>query len=160
MTDSVVVKIEGADELQNLMRTVQPRVRKKHLRRSTTQSAALVRDAVRKAAPVDTGKLRKNIRSKSRKGKRFYTKASVFINVADRTQGREISGKFMSTGNKGADKKDAYYWRFLEFGTKHQTAQPFIRPTAENMLRKVTAHIVSATRRGITEEVNKVKVRK
>ena len=34
-------------------------------------------------------------------------------------------------GKVGTSTKDVYYWRFVEFGTKHMTARPFFRPAAE-----------------------------
>ena len=155
---AVTLELEGAKELERVLKRLPLNVQKKHLRRAVRQGAALVRNEARAAAPKRSGKLRKNIRSKGRRGKRFYVAASVFVNVAERTpQKREISGRFMSSGGDAdaEDPKDAFYWRFLEFGTKRMSAQPFIRPAADRMFRRVVDHVVSETDRGVRSEIKR-----
>ena len=45
--------------------------------------------------------------------------------VVDRTYASVLQG------GVGISSKDAYYWRFVEFGTKYMPARPFFRPAAE-----------------------------
>jgi HK97 gp10 family phage protein len=49
---------------------------------------------------------------------------------------RGLSGRVLMEG-------DAYYWRFLEHGTRYITARPFVRPAAEAEANEVPKRIVS-----------------
>lgn len=67
-------------------------------------STFAVAQRARALVPVDTGRLKAAIESS-----------------------RVVGGL---TGSVGVS-KDAFYWRYVEFGTKHMPAQPFFRPAAE-----------------------------
>ena len=41
------------------------------------------------------------------------------------------STKAGPTGRVGLNSKDAYYWKFVEFGTRRHPARPFFRPAAD-----------------------------
>ena len=100
----------------------------------------MIRDEAKAKAPVFTGKvsqghpppgtLRRAIalgRSNrfSGPGKEVY---HVFVrNAATSTKGRKVAagGKF-----------DAYYWRYVEFGTSRMAARPFLRPAFEVKKKK------------------------
>lgn len=155
------VTVENVDHVLTLIEKMPRRISRKHLRRATNQSAALLRKELRATAPKESGKLRKNIISKGRKAGRTYTKATVYVRAAERTQGREYGGQFMATGNTAGraalDPKDSFYWRFVEYGTKYQPAQHFIRDAGKKMLDPVTRHIFAETERGIIEELRKAK---
>jgi HK97 gp10 family phage protein len=157
------MKLQGADELLKAMRQVEPKLRKKHLRRAVTQGAAQVRNEVRRRAPVNTGRLKRNIISKGRRGKRTYVKSSVFVRTAEREQEHDIStGQFMATTGKKesrSDPKDAYYWIFIERGTKHRPATPFIRPAVAAKFKPVVNHVINETNKGIRSEIRKAGVK-
>ncbi len=156
---AVTMKIEGANELIRSLKRLPINLRKKHLRRAVRQGAALVRNEVRRNAPTDTGRLRRNIKSRSKRGTRSTLRAVVTVNVARRKQGRELTGKFMSTGNRSANvaPNDAYYWRFLERGTSKMNARPFIRPAADAKFREVVNHVIRETQRGVDEDIGKLR---
>lgn len=109
------VKIEGMDELQATLKDVLPREARNILRRTTLKIASQVRDVVRQRAPVDTGNLKKSIKSKRDKGTPTNITASVYV---DKSGGK--SGK-------------GYHYHFVEFGTVKMSARPFIVPTVEEM---------------------------
>lgn len=109
------VKIEGMDELQATLKDVLPREARNILRRTTLKIASNVRDVVRQRSPVDTGNLKKSIKSKRDKGTPTNITASVYV---DKSGGK--SGK-------------GYHYHFVEFGTVKMTARPFIVPTVEEM---------------------------
>jgi HK97 gp10 family phage protein len=44
--------------------------------------------------------------------------------------------KYRKQGKKGTLSQDAWYWRFLEFGTRKMRAQPFLRPALEAKRRE------------------------
>lgn len=112
------VKIEGLEELKKTLQDVMPREATNILRRTTLTIASAVRDEVRTKAPVNTGALRRAIKSKRDRGTKTSISASV---IADAGGGRSGRG---------------YHWHFLEFGTVKMTAQPFIVPTVEAMRSK------------------------
>lgn len=107
------LKFEGMDELRAALRDFAPKEVNNLLRNTVHGVAGVVRDGVRKRAPVDTGTLRKAITAVRRRGK----------------PGQPISDVIAKHGD-GA-KYDAFYWRFLEFGTSKMMARPFIVPTVE-----------------------------
>ena len=109
------VKIEGLEELRETLEQTMPREAKNILRRTTLKIASTVRNEVRKKAPVDTGNLRRSIKSKRDRGTPTNITASVYV---DKSGGK--SGK-------------GYHYHFVEFGTVKMTARPFIVPTVEEM---------------------------
>jgi HK97 gp10 family phage protein len=67
------------------------------------QSAERVAASMQRAAPVDTGALRDSIR------------------VTGRQAGKTPRARVRA----------AYYWYFVNYGTRHQAAQPFVEPAIE-----------------------------
>ena len=140
------MELKGFDDVERLMKQLPIKMRRKHLRRATNQSIRIVRDEIKKRAPRDTGRLKRNIKSRGRRGKRGYLKASIFIQSGGRTGG----------GAKGAfrtDKNDAFYWIFLERGTKHIKARGFIRKSVDRKFRPVLRKFVDVVRAGVREEI-------
>lgn len=106
-------QFEGLDFVKHQLKGFLPRESKAILRRATAKIAATVRNDIRRQAPRKSGTLRKAIKSRRRRGSRNTIEAAVFI-----THGRDA-------------KHDAFYWRFLEHGTKDHSATPFIGPAFE-----------------------------
>ncbi len=140
--------------LDHLLRTLPRKMTNKHVRRATRQGAAMVRDRIKQIAPVrdrrnlgyrkgnrrpPPGRLRRLVRSKGRRGKRTYTKASVFY----------------PTEGAGHDRKNAFYWRFVNFGTRHMPPQPYIDVAAAQMFRPVVRHTVKEVNTGIRVEMRR-----
>lgn len=44
--------------------------------------------------------------------------------------------KYRHQGKRGNLSQDAWYWRFLEFGTRKMQARPFLRPALEAKRRE------------------------
>ena len=106
-----------------------------------------------------TGSLIKNIAIKR---ERNVPQNTVQYNVGVR-HGRDFGKrknvvKYLAVGRRGRIvtryKDDPFYWRFLEFGTKHITARPFIAPALE---RKRT-EAVKAMEAVLDKEILKAKV--
>lgn len=109
-------EIEGVDEVKKLLDEIAPR-HARNLMRATVQGIAssIAKDA-RKAAPRDTGTLRKAIKAKRKKSHPDNPISEVIVE-----HGTSV-------------KNDAFYWRFVEYGTEGPTGQgerPFIRPAAD-----------------------------
>lgn len=121
MSDTFL-KVDGLDGLEKMLEGVMPR-EARNLNRATVHAlAGIVRDDARRKAPKDDGTLRKAIKSVRRKP-RHPDKPFSDVRV---TRGRDA-------------KHDAYYWRFVELGTKDNDypRQPFIAPAVETMRGQV-----------------------
>lgn len=100
----------------------------KVLRDATRAGASVLREEVISRAPERTGKLKKNIV--------VVTQGSVAKGQI--SSGIHIRGRNPRTGNsdntmKAGDRRNAFYWRFVELGTSKTPAHPFVRPSFDVM---------------------------
>jgi HK97 gp10 family phage protein len=107
------IRIDGLDELRQTLDELAPREAFNLMRGVTLGVAREVRKRAAAAAPVGDGTLKRAIKAK-------------------RGNPRENAGKpfadvYIETG-KGAP-NDAFYWRFIEYGTKAHGNHPGIRET-------------------------------
>lgn len=94
----------------------------KVLRDATRAGAGILREEVIDRAPVDTGKLRRNVVVITQRGRN-----------GEITSGVHIRGVNPRTGNsdntmKASNPRNAFYWRFVELGTSKLAPHPFVRP--------------------------------
>lgn len=110
------ISVEGLDELEKVLNMMAPKAAR-NLMRSTIHGVAseIAKEAKRKA-PKDEGTLRKAIKAKRRRPKHPDAPFSDVI---------------VTTG--GTAKYDAFYWRFIEYGTTDQPEAPFFRPSIDLM---------------------------
>ena len=57
--------------------------------------------------------------------------------------------KYRNQGKRGNLSQDAWYWRFLEFGTRKMAARPFLRPALESRRREA----VDAIKQRLSERI-------
>ena len=154
--NGVFVKLTGWEELIAKLRSIAPELRKRVMRNALAAGARLVRDDARRRAPVlvnaakvpyrTPGLVRSRIVVRTSKEARRRGDLGVFVNVKPakgakyKTSTSRILGLKVRTrtlvraGDRGAKSKvDPFYWRFLEFGTKHMAARPFLQPAAERL---------------------------
>lgn len=159
MAAAVELKIEGADELLKMLKRVPANVGKKHMRRAIRQGITLVRQTIKATAPVRSsagqrgvrrgqtqsrpGRLRRLVRVRARRGKRGYLKVSLFY----------------PTEGTSDNPKNAFYWRFVEFGTINQPANPYIQRAVDINFQAILAQVIRETNAGIREELNKLKAK-
>ncbi len=94
------VRIDGVTELLDLLENVGPR-HARNLMRSTTHSVAgIIAKGAKSNAPHDTGTLKSAIKTKRRKSAPTAPVSDVIVE-----HGNDV-------------KNDAFYWRFLEYGTQ------------------------------------------
>ncbi len=144
MAKGEVVHVRGLAELDRALRELPVRVANQGLRASVYAGAKVIRDEARSRAPKAAqslgpkqpppGTLRrsvsmKHIRELSGGGRQTY-----YVLVR---QGK----KYRNQGKRGNLSQDAWYWRFLEFGTRKMAARPFLRPALESRRREATAAI-------------------
>jgi HK97 gp10 family phage protein len=139
------IRVTGLVELKRRFSRLEPKLQKNVLRGAVRAVAAEVRDDARSRTPVDSGNLRKNIISKSTRSRRHQVSAGVVIREeGKRVRLREKGGALSIV----VSQRNAFYWRFLEYGTVFmKKKQPFIRPAYDSM-RGRAVQVMTAYMRG------------
>lgn len=115
------VYLEGLDELEATLQDLLPREAKALLQAATLKIAEKVRDNMKARAPV----LRD---PHSRRRIPGTLRNAIIAAKATRTKMPASDVRIMQ--GKGQP-LDAFYWKFLEFGTRKMSAQPFAVPSVE-----------------------------
>ena len=139
-------------------------------------AARIVRDEAIKRAPElsptdpmvrkgfrKPGTLKRSIkasRSKINKGQRGLWEVIVRVKPLKKAQRARFKAQTGLAGNKNPD--DPFYWWWVEFGTKHSPAQPFLRPAfdttkeqqLEAMRKRMKASLARAAKK-IESEVQR-----
>jgi HK97 gp10 family phage protein len=131
----MTVDIKGLKELQNALNQLPLKIQGRPVRSAVNAAAKIVMDDARRRVPVETGQLRKAIyrgrsRSMSSKGREVYVVSvrkgkAKYANTAQNRRRNRVGKTYQTRG-------EAYYWRFLEFGTAKMPARPFLRPAFES----------------------------
>lgn len=106
MADAVRMEIQGLADLERRMRQLGPKLAKNALRSAVNAGAQVIKKEAQARAPENTGKLKKKAiyvtrsREESSDSKQTY-KVAVRMGRKEQKKGR-----------------DAYYWWWVEFGTK------------------------------------------
>jgi HK97 gp10 family phage protein len=152
MADELVMRVEGLDELAQKMRMMAPRLAKNGLRAAVYAGAKVIRDEARLRAPRWTGPvskghpppgtLRRSIIMKQIREQSDARRQTFYVAVRHGKQ-------YRNQGKKGNLSQDAFYWRFVEFGTVKMSARPFMRPAFEAKKREA----VEAIKQRLAEKV-------
>jgi len=131
MTASVTFEVKGLRELGEAMRQLDADVALKLSWQATGAAAQVVKkraqQKIETSPSVDTGNLRRSVIVKRMpKGERGDLTAEHIVTVRGR-------GKRTRKGNLQAG---APYAHFVEFGTVHMPAEPFLRPALEGGVRE------------------------
>ena len=154
------VKIFGLEQLKKALNQLPVEIQQKALRSAVSASAKVVVDAAIAKAPAgDTGNLKKAIyryRSRSgsgtggetylvgvRKGKKAYA------NTARNRRLNRVGKKYTVEG-------EAYYWRYLEFGTVKMQAKPFMRPAFEGSKSRILDVMKERLGKAIQDQAKKL----
>ena len=116
------VQIEGLDEIREKLREFGVKEGRAIMRNTIRAIAARIRKDAAANAPVDSGDMKKSLVVKARRS----TPDNPIFEV--------------QAGTKSGVKLDAFYWRFVEYGTSAgknghpgTAARPFIAPAVEAM---------------------------
>lgn len=136
MADEV---IHGLEEAQATLRGLPDKLRRRALRNALSAGARLVRDAAKQAAPVISpahpsvlkgwrkpGTVKRALAVRTSKAARRAGDVGVFVNVRPAPGARVRAGKAVASQRGAKSPNDPFYWRFLQFGTKHLRAVPFL----------------------------------
>lgn len=133
--------VRGLGHLFKNMKEVQE-VTKKEMSPAVRKGTNVIRDAARVKAPVYTGPVSQGHPPPGTLKRSIFTKYSnrnsspsvvtYHVFVRQGKQFQQIRRNATSVGPMQATNRDAFYWRFVEFGTAHMTAKPFMRPAYES----------------------------
>lgn len=129
----IEAKVRGIPELKAALAGLVPKLRRQALRNALAAGARVVRDEARRRAPVlqptmrapyrKPGTVRKAIVVRTSKQARKMGDVGVFVNVRPARRGQR--------GAKSPN--DPFYWRFIEFGTKHIAPRAFLQAGAQRL---------------------------
>lgn len=112
-----MAKVEGLRELGERMRKLSSDVARKASRSATNAAAQVIKKEAISNAPSDTGNLKKNIIVRRVKQPDLTSLHVVLVRSGKLTEKQKTTGL-----------QDAFYWRFVEFGTVKMGPRPFMRP--------------------------------
>lgn len=142
----VEIKLEGFKELARELRDMPEKIGRNVLRAAVNAGATAVRREVQTRAPVDTGRLRRSIYQRQVREQSNLQRQVFHVGVRSGVRRNEDGSKDRS--------RDAWYWRFIEFGTVKLPARPFLRPAFES--RQTEA--IEAMRRRLKERIERFRV--
>lgn len=126
------VKISGLRELGQRMQALSADIAGKIARQATAAGAGVVRKQARQNAPRDTGNLQAAIVMKR---VRDTSLTEEYLVAVRKGKTKDVKAAKAGQGRLG---KDAFYARFVEFGTVKLPARPFLRPALENNIGPAT----------------------
>lgn len=155
MSDNIV--ITGQAEILAKLRQLKGNSAKNAIRRSLRKGANVIKNiAVTNAKQIDDPQTReaiyKNISVQSGGRKRENQAGGPMMRVGVRGGARPIS-KSQDLGLPGGN---TTYWRFVEFGTSKDKAQPFMRPAMETGANGAFNAIVEDFRAQLDKELAKL----
>ena len=138
------VRIEGLAELNRALRELPQRIANRGLRTAVYAGAKVIRDEARHRAPKaaqslgtkqpSAGTLKRSVIMKHIRELSGGGRQTFYVLVR---QGK----KYRNQGKRGNLSQDAWYWRFVEFGTRKMAARPFLRPALESRRREAVEAI-------------------
>ena len=141
------MKIEGLDEIVKNMQAIAKDLKGDPLRASLRKGLNVIRDQARTNAPRgETGRLAPAINT------RPLPADDVPSNATD---GQELF--VASSRKKDADAPgNAWYWHFVEFGTKKMPARPFLAPAFDSRKQAAIDEFVNEMRKQLERNVKRI----
>lgn len=139
------MRVDGLNELLRTLKSLPDEFKGDPTRRSLRAGAEVIREDAASRAPVDTGGLSRNV---------------VARTIPPRHLPRDAAAGLSIMGNRAGKKGDpanAFYYAFVELGTRFQKAQPFLRPAFETKKKDAVTTYASEFRRNIARAVEKAK---
>lgn len=147
----------GLGELQADFERLAKAAGNKIVRDAVMAGARIARDKARAAAPVRTGKLKKNITTT--RLKQSDTPGGATAGVRVKSPKGKKSKALKRPGKKGrtsaTDWDAPFYWKFLELGTSKMRAHPFIRPAWDGSLPQIEKAVSDKLAEGIDNAITR-----
>lgn len=147
---STSLDFSGLADIAKDLETLSRAENNKVLRDATRAAAGVLKEEVENQAPVNTGKLKKNVVVVTQKGRRR----------GEIVSGVHIRGTNPENGNsdnkmKTDSPRNAFYWRFVELGTSNMPAHPFVRPAFDTRQEEATQAALARMNQAIDEVLSK-----
>ena len=154
---SELQNVSGLKELQAAMKELPVNIARNVLRGAVNAGATVIREEAKTRAPVYSGSpvkgqappgtLKRALYQKQIREKSSALLQTFFVGVRQ--------GRSAKKTNKGSI--DAWYARFLEFGTSKMAAKPFMRPAFEAKKEAAVQAIKDYLVKRIPEEIEKAR---
>lgn len=159
------LSIQGLDGLLRSLREAPKAIQGRAVQAGMRKGGNVIRDDARRRAPKASGFMasqivtrRANAKGRQRagvgQGGEYFTvgvKSGRRRKYAN-TKRNQQSGR---TGKTYVDRGWAYYWRFLEFGTKKMRASPFLTPAGEAKGPEAAQVVIDETWAALDKQLKK-----
>ncbi|MEE5120446.1 HK97-gp10 family putative phage morphogenesis protein [Pseudomonas alliivorans] len=144
MASQTSVDMRGLDGVVQKMKALPVKLQRSGLRKAARRAMNIVRDAAKANAkalddPATAEKVWKNIATQE-SAKRSRQVGGVVMRVGVRGGAGSNQHSKEAAGNPGGDTR---HWRYIEFGTEHTPAVPFMRPAFQSNVQNVTDKFAS-----------------
>ncbi|MGY6085113.1 HK97-gp10 family putative phage morphogenesis protein [Stenotrophomonas sp. SM006] len=159
------VKIDGLDGLLRSLREAPKAIQGRAVQTGMRKGGNVIRDDARRRAPKESGFMasqivtrRANSRSRQRAG---VGQGGEYFTVGVKTGRRRKYANTKRNRRRGRVGKVyeeagwAYYWRFVEFGTKKMRASPFLTPAGEAKGPEAAQVIINETWAALDKQLKK-----
>lgn len=147
--------VEGLEELRRALLELPKVAQGRALRTALRAGGREIEKEARARAPKGTtGRLARNIRTKTVRHPRGRTLAGRLV-VATGDTGAHVTVGVRTRGKRD-DPRNAFYWRFVEFGTSKMSARPFLRPAFDTKKKSVVDVVAQRLMKRIHAEARKL----
>lgn len=143
------IQLSGFEQVYKALEALPAKIQKKALREGVKKAGEFLRDRIAERAPYRTGLLRDSIVAGSARTKKLSVAISIGPAATNRPKASGDKRQEQSLGGEtSGDKKpkDAYYAKFIEFGTVNMAARPFMRPVLDANSEAITSIIEQSIR--------------
>lgn len=135
MAGKIEFKIEGALEMERLLKQLGPEVASRVGDQAVRAAAKPIVEEAKRLVPVDTGRLRDSITVVTERKRKGDNERVALI---------------------GFEKPVSRRAHLTEFGTKHAAARPFMRPALDSKVGEALGEMGKVLARGIDREAKKL----
>ncbi|SOS34704.1 hypothetical protein CFBP6411_03347 [Pseudomonas syringae group genomosp. 3] len=144
MASQTSVDMRGLEGVVQKMKTLPGKLQRSGLRKAARRAMNIVRDAAKANAkalddPKTAEKVWKNIVTQE-SAKRSRQEGGVVMRVGVRGGAGSNQHSKEAAGNPGGDTR---HWRYIELGTEHNPADPFMRSAFQSNVQNVTDKFAS-----------------
>lgn len=159
------VKISGLEETVAALRALPAEFASKSggpIKRALYKAALVIKNEVISRAPRETGNLEDNVYIYRDRNPKASTGATERYIVGVRKKRSKYARSRLNVGLGRVSKSygiggDAFYWIFLEFGTKNMPPRPFMRPAFESKKFQALNTFIESFKRGVDNAVKRAR---
>ncbi len=166
-------KLEGADKLSERLQSLGDKKKlRSHARRAGRKGMQLVQFAASVGAsriddPDTRESIQENIAIRNKKSRDLNSVvvsvgvlggAKQYAHTKSNVRKRLAGTTYATDGDSKNPGGNTWYWRFIEFGTAHSPAIPFLEPALKQNTQAVTNEVIKAMSKSIESAVKRGKL--